>query len=58
MKQPMQVRRIMRDSIRIFFAPLTGAFKGIGSQLKRADRDIRRRRSSAIDAKKDTVHHP
>ena len=56
MKQPMQVRRVMRDSIRIYFAPLTGAFKGIRDELKRVDRDIQHRRNSETKAKKDVVH--
>ena len=56
MKQPMQLRRVMRDSIRIYFAPLTGAFKGIRDELKRVDRDIQHQRNSETKAKKDVVH--
>lgn len=56
MKQSMQMRRVMRDSIRVYFAPLTGAFKGIKAELHRADRDIERQRNLETKAKKDVVH--
>ena len=55
MKQLMQVRRIMRDSIRVYFAPLTGAFKGIKAELQLVDRDIQHRRNSEPNAKNDVV---
>lgn len=57
MKQPIQVRRVMRDSIRMYFAPLTGAFKGIRDELHRADREVQRNRNAESQAKKDAVHH-
>jgi len=57
MKQPTQVRRVMRDSIRMYFAPLTGAIKGIRAELHRADREVQRNRSAESQAKKDAVHH-
>jgi hypothetical protein len=56
MKQQTQVRRVMQDSIRMYFAPLTGAFKGIRAELHRADREVRRNRSAQSQAKKDAVH--
>ena len=55
MKQLMQVRRIMRDSIRVYFAPLTGAFKGIKAELQLVDRDIQQRRNLEPNAKNDVV---
>lgn len=57
MRQPMQMRRIMRDSIRMYFAPLMGAFKGIRAELHRADREVQRHRNSETQAKKDVAHH-
>ena len=56
MKQLMQVRRIMRDSIRVYFAPLTGAFKGIKAELQLVDRDIQQRRNLEPNAKNDVAH--
>ncbi|MBC7380171.1 MAG: hypothetical protein H7346_22410 [Burkholderiaceae bacterium] len=44
MKLPINVRHVLRDSIRIYFAPLTGAIKGIRSELHRVDREAARRR--------------
>jgi hypothetical protein len=56
MKNTIKVRRVVRDSIRMYFAPLTGAFKGIRSELQRTDREIERRR--AAEEKRDgAVHH-
>lgn len=57
MKQSIHVRRLMRDSIRMYFAPLTGAFKGIRAELQRADREIERHRRDEAQPKKDAVHH-
>ena len=56
MNQATQLRRVMRDSIRMYFAPLTGAFKGIRAELHRADREVQRNRSLESQAKKDAVH--
>ena len=56
MKQLMQVRRIMRDSIRVYFAPLTGAFKGIKAELQLVDRYIQQRRNLEPNAKNDVAH--
>jgi hypothetical protein len=41
----LSVRRILRDSIRIFFAPLIGAIKGMRAELRRVDDEIAHRRS-------------
>jgi hypothetical protein len=54
-KTTIHMRRILRDSIRMYFAPLTGAFKGIRSELQRADREIAQHR--AAEVKRDAVHH-
>ena len=56
MKQQTQVRRVMRDSIRMYFAPLTGAFKGVRAEWHRADREVQRNRIAESQAKKDAVH--
>lgn len=55
MKTSIHVRRVVRDSIRMYFAPLTGAFKGIRTELQRTDRDIKRRREA--EQKRDIAHH-
>lgn len=57
MKQSIQVRRVLRDSIRMYFAPLAGAFKGIRAELHRADREVQRHRNAESQAKKDATHH-
>ncbi len=57
MKQQIHVRRLMRDSIRMYFAPLTGAIKGIRAELHRADREVQRHRNAESQAKKETVRH-
>ena len=56
MKQSIQIRRIMRNSIRIYFAPLIGAFKGVKDEWHLADRDFQRQRNSETKVKKDVVH--
>lgn len=38
------LRRVFRDSIRAYFAPLTGAVKGIRVELHRVDRQAQRDR--------------
>lgn len=43
MKTTINVRRVAKDSIRMYFAPLTGAFKGIRDEVRRNDRDIAKR---------------
>lgn len=55
MKAKVQVRRVMRDSIRMYFAPLTGAFKGIRAELHRTDREIERRRKA--EEKREKAQH-
>lgn len=55
MKTTVHVRRVMRDSIRMYFAPLTGAFKGIRAELQRTDREIARRREA--EQKRDRAQH-
>lgn len=44
MKLSEDLRRVMRDSVRSYFAPLTGAIKGVRAELDRVDRDAKRRR--------------
>ena len=57
MRRPIQYRRIFRDSIWMYFAPLAGAIKGIRAEMRRVDREIARNRRSELETEKDTVHH-
>lgn len=57
MNNATQLRRVFRDSIRLYFAPLTGAFKGISLELKRADRAVQQHRSAEIRAKREQARH-
>ena len=61
MKQATSMRRamcrVMRDSFRMYFAPLTGAFKGIRAELKSVDLEIQQRRMAESQSKKDFAHH-
>lgn len=57
MKQSIPLRRVIRDSIRMYFAPLTGAYKGIRAELHRADRQVERNRNAESQSKKETAHH-
>lgn len=41
MKTESYLRRIMRDSVRLYFAPLRGAIKGIRSEWRQIERDAR-----------------
>jgi hypothetical protein len=56
-KTTIHVRRVMRDSIRMYFAPLTGAIKGIRAELHRTDREIEQHRNAESQPKRDAVHH-
>jgi hypothetical protein len=44
MKLNEDLLRVMGDSVRSYFAPLTGAFKGIRQELRRVDNDAKLRR--------------
>lgn len=39
------LRRVLRESSRMYFAPIVGAFKGIRAEYRLIDRDIRRARN-------------
>ncbi len=41
----LHLRRIFRDSLKPYFAPLRGAFKGVRQELGRVDREIARDRN-------------
>jgi hypothetical protein len=43
MKTSINIRRVMKDSFRLYFAPLTGAFKGVRAEFRRGDREIAKR---------------
>ena len=51
MKPVVPVRRVMQDSIRMYFAPLTGAYKGIRAELQRADLEVKRHRAAETQHK-------
>ena len=44
MKLSEDLRRVMRASVRAYFAPLTGAVKGVRAELQRVDREAQRQR--------------
>lgn len=41
-------KRIMRDVLRGYFAPLTGAIKGIRAEYRRLDEEFSRRREKVL----------
>lgn len=43
MKNPINFRRLMLSSARLYFAPLTGAFKGIREEVVRDAQDSKNR---------------
>ncbi len=47
---PLPLRRILMDSLRLYFAPLTGAYRGIKAEFARLDRDIEQRRQAEREA--------
>ena len=51
----LQIRRIFRDSLKLYFAPLVGAYKGIKLELLRVDQEIARDRDRVHD--EDHAHH-
>lgn len=53
MKTKLPLRRLLKDSIRMYFAPLTGAYKGIRSEFQRVDAEIKRQRTSESQTEKD-----
>lgn len=48
---PLPIKRIMMDSLRLYFAPLTGAYRGIKAEFQRLDRDIEQRRKAEREAR-------
>jgi len=54
--QTLQIRRIFRDSLKLYFAPLTGAYKGIKNELLRVDREIARERAAQAKRSKTAPH--
>ena len=57
MKLSSEVRRLMLNSIRMYFAPLIGAFKGIRAEMHRVDREIALQRQDDDQPKKRATHH-
>lgn len=56
MKLSEDMRRVMRDSVRSYFAPLTGAIKGVRAELQRVDRDAQLRRERKKKREEQTAH--
>ena len=52
----IQLRRVVRDSVQLYFAPLVGAYRGIRAELKRTDRQIVLRRTNELRRKSTTAH--
>ena len=44
MTQPLPLKRILQDSLRLYFAPLTGAYRGIKAEFARLEHEIEQRR--------------
>ena len=57
MKLSSEIRRLMLNSIRMYFAPLIGAFKGIRAEMHRVDREIALQRRDEDQPKKSAAHH-
>jgi hypothetical protein len=54
-KSSLNVRRILRDAARMYFAPLTGAYKGIRDEYRRLDAEAdRQREAEAIGRRADS----
>ena len=43
MKTSLNHRKIFRDSLRMYFAPLVGAYKAVVSEMQRIDREETKR---------------
>ncbi len=54
MKLSIGLRRVLKDSVRMYFAPLTGAFNGVRTEVRRMDREIAKRTSEDRKFKKTT----
>ena len=57
MKLSCQIRRLVLNSIRMYFAPLIGAFKGIRAEMHRVDREIALHRQDEDQPKKRATYH-
>ncbi len=55
MKKPINFRSVMRSSVRLYFAPLTGAFKGIREEVVRTDQDSKNRNFD-VQARESAKH--
>lgn len=43
MKSTIKVHDVVRNSIRMYFAPLIGAFKGVRKEMRRTERENAKR---------------
>lgn len=58
MKTHFEFRRIMRESAQMYFAPLTGAVKGIAHEMRRVEKQIASARASREQKKKGVTNAP
>lgn len=54
MKPSLDLRRIMRTSLRLYFAPLTGAVRGVRAEWRRDNRQMRLARNAQAAAEPKT----
>jgi len=55
MKASRVIRRMVRDSIRMYFAPLKGAYKGIRDELRLATGEAEQHRKDEADSRRQGV---
>ena len=55
MQSSIVLRRILRDSIRMYFAPLTGAIKGIRAEWRQADLEAAQHRQEEAESNRRHV---
>lgn len=55
MKASRVIRRMVRDSIRMYFAPLKGAYKGIRDELRLATVEADRHRQEEAESRPQGV---
>ena len=54
MKTSLNIQRIARESVLRYFAPLTGAYKGIRDEYRRLDAEANRARQAEAEARRLT----
>ena len=49
--QALYLRSVFKDSVRMYFAPLTWAIKGVRSEFRRSDRELAKRTQQEVKTK-------